>query len=358
MTEPEPAPDEATRPLTVVRLDDRSREAAIAFARTAWDRPTDAAYYDWRYRQDAPQEAALAMHGDECVGGIFAFRRAYQTPGGDRDCLEMFDWYADDVWRARGVGLRVIKEFMRDGRPLMALGGTHQARAIFERLKWTRLDTGWRLNLPLSGRFFRARGRNAAFALAFDLSMRHVLRPRRGSRAVELVPAATPGADVEAMIRAQRRFSWIRLTDPITDAWLRRAPKSLGTMLGFHVRRDGRLIGWAAARVYESQGLRTAALHELFLADDATALYGDAARALCRVLVGFDPDVITAATSCPDTIAALQALRFRRDYDLPIYCWTGAKAPAPAPTLADGAHAEWAFFPIPTAAEAAAMAAP
>jgi hypothetical protein len=345
----------ATRSLTVVRLDARSREAAIAFARTAWDRPTDAAYFDWRYRQDAPQEAALAMNGEECVGAIFAFRRAYRTPQGDRDCLELFDWYADDVWRARGAGLRVIKEFMRDGRPLMALGGTPQARAIFERLKWTALDSGWRLNLPLTGRFFRVRGRSAAFALAYDLSIRHLVRPRRGAPAVQLVAATSPGPEVDAMLRAQRRFSWIRLTDPTTDAWLRRAPKSLGTMLGFHVRRDGRLIGWAAARVYESQGLRTAALHELFLADEATAHYGDAARALCRALAKCDPDVITAATSCPHTIAALQALRFRRDYDLPIYCWTGAAAPTPAPTLADGAHAEWAFFPVPTAAEAAAL---
>ncbi|MBX3173930.1 MAG: hypothetical protein KF709_05925 [Gemmatimonadaceae bacterium] len=343
----------SSRSLRVVRLDDRSREAAIAFARSAWDRPCSDTYFDWRYRQDAPQEAALAMNGDECVGGVFAFRRPYLTPDGERDCLEMFDWYADDVWRARGAGLRVIKEFMRDGRPLLALGGTPQARAIFERLKWTRLDTGWRLNLPLTGRYFRDRGRTAAFAAAFDLSARHLMVPRARASRVQLVPAGTMSPSIAGMLRTQGRFAWIRLADPATDAWLRRAPASFGTLLGFHVRSGGRLVGWASARIYEASGLRTAAVQELFLADDATSLYGGAARELCRILVGFSPDVITAATSCRHSLAALQRLRFRRDYDLPIYCWTGTEVPTPAATLADGAHAEWAFFPLPTAAEAA-----
>lgn len=351
--DPSPAPAHAAPSLRIARMDAGSLGAVMRLAGTAWDRPTSDAYLTWRYQEAPGQEAALALLGDECVGSLFALSRRYRTPDGEREALELFDWYATEEWRPRGAGLRVLKHLMKDGRQLLALGGTPPARALFERLGWRPIDVAMRLNLPLRGRYFTHRGRGAAFGTAFDLLARAAFRPRaRRADGVVLEPTTNLSPAIDALVRTQRRFAFLRVPDHRMHAWLLSAPAALGLYLTFHVRIGEHVAGWATARVHHANGLRTGSLQEVFLADDAVRYYPAVVSTLCEVLAGFDPDVLTAVTSCPDTLASLRALRFRPDYDIPVYSWPTPSGASPGRALADAGHAEWAFFPIATAAEA------
>ena len=355
----DPVPPLATPALRIASMDANSVAAVTRLARAAWDRPDSEAYLRWRF-EDAPgQEAAIALCGDECVATLFALNRRYLSADGEHDALELFDWYATEEWRPRGAGLRVLKHLMKDGRRLVALGGTPPARALFERLGWRAIDTAWRLNLPLRGRYFLQRGRGAGFSKAFDLIARPVFRTRaRRARGVTLEPATTLSPAVDALVHAQRRFASLRLPDHRLHAWLLRAPAALGLYLTFHVRVGDRVAGWASARVHHAEGMRIGSLQEVFLADDAVQHYPAVVSSLCAILAGFEPDLLTAVTSCPDTLASLRGLRFRPDYDIPVYEWPARPSPPSGRTLADAGHAEWAFFPISTSAEASWLGQP
>lgn len=337
--------------MRIEELDASNRAAAIALARAAWDRPTADAYFAWRYGSAPTQEAALALVGGSCVATMFALRRTYRAPDGEREALEPYSWHADPAWRARGAGLRVVKHWMAGSRPLLALGGTAAATSLFARLRWARLCTGGTFVLSLHGRHLRARGRGWAFATLFELVVRHHFTPRRATGAVTADVVPEPGPSAMAIARAQRRFAWMRLPDPATWRWLASAPGPLGRYLAFHLRIDGEVVGWATARVHHAGGVLCAELQECFLSDEARAHYPDAIRTLCVRLVGFGVDAIRCVTTCPDTMAALHGLHFRRDIEEQVYAWDGGRPVDAVPALFDGGHADRAFFPVPSGAE-------
>ena len=343
--------------LRVEELSPCNRDAAMAIARASWDRPTDVEYLAWRYVRAVDQEAALALASDACVATMFALRRTYRTPSGIADVLEPFEWHADPAWRARGAGLRVIKHWMAGARPLLALGGTPVAVRLFERLRWSLLCTGRNYVLPLRSPFLRARGRGRAFAAAFDALVRHYFTPRRSRGGVGLVVVDAPGERARSIAESQSRFDWMRLPDPLSWAWLRSAPATVGRFIAYHLVVDGEVVGWATARVHRAGGVTCGQIQECFLRDDARRHYADAVRVICVELARMQVDAIGCVTTCPDTIAALRGLRFRHDNDERVFVWNGGRPVAEGPALIDSGHADREFFPLPTAAEARASSA-
>lgn len=344
-------------PIRIEELSPSNREAAIGLARKAWDRPTEAAYLAWRYGSAAvPQVGALALSADLCVATMFAMRRTYRTPSGIVEALEPFEWHADPAWRARGAGLRVVKHWMAGTRPLIALGGTRAGTQLFARLRWSLLRVGGTYNLPLQSRFLRARGRGPAFAAAFDAVVRHYFTPRPVKGAVALSVVAEPGEPARRIAESQQRFVWMRMPDQRSWVWLRSAPAVVGEYIAYHFSIDGEVVGWATVRIHRADGVAFAQIHECFLRDEARSHYLDAVRVTCVALARLQVDAIRCVTTCPDTIAALRGLRFRRDDDEQVFVWNGGRKVTEGPALVDAGHADRAFFPLPTSAEARALA--
>ena len=347
---------EAVPRIRIEELSQSNREVAIALAIRAWDRPTDAGYLAWRYGRAPAQEAALALASDVCVATMFALRRTYRTPSGICDVLEPFEWHADPAWRTRGAGLRVVKHWMAGARPLIALGGTQAATQLFARLRWSPLCVAGAYNLPLRSRFLRARGRGRAFAAAFDAVVRHYFTPHPGSGSVRLSVVPEPGELARTIAESQRRFAWMRIPDQLSAAWLRSAPRLVGEFIDYHLSVDGEVVGWATARRYQAGGVSYAAIQECFLRDEARGHYSDAVRVICVALTQLRVDAIHCVTTCPDTIAALRGLHFRHDDDEHVFVWNGGRPVTVGPALLDAGHADRAFFPVPTSAEARALA--
>ena len=339
--------------LRVHSLSSETIPAAIRLSQQLWDRPTDATYLAWRYADAPTQEAALAMVGEECVATMFGLRRTYRTPNGDLECLEPFEWFASERARASGAGLRVVKSLMAGERPLVTLGGTAAATALFKRLGWTLLCTGERWVLPLRGASLRARGRSRVVSWAFDRLARHYFTPRAPSEArVNLRPIEAVSAEIREIAQSQQRFEWMRIPDPETQSWLAGAPRLMGKFSTSEVLYDDRVVGWVLLRAYPAAAVRRGDIQELFLADDARHLYEATLRAASQLLIADGVDALTCITTCPDTIAALHRLRFRLDEEEPVFAWHGGRSLSTGPALVNGAHADRAFFPLPTAAEA------
>lgn len=343
------APDRPTR-IAVEALDDGNRAAVIAFTNRHQDRPQTAEYERWRYQDCPTMQATVAMAGRECIATMFALRRSYRTTAGERVMLEPFEWHASEDWRAQAPGLRLVKHYMRGDLPLIAVAGTDMAAGLLVRLKWTQLGMVERFALPLSGRYLAGRGRSALVARIFDVAGRAYFTPRRVRRpTLSVEPAGSAAPAVAALVAGQRRFALMRVPDAPTARWLLRAPASLGAYLTFHARLEGALVGWVSARVFPHGSLLFGELLEVFLADHARAHYRELVAQVSATLAGFGADVLTAATTCPDTIAALRASRFRPDDRRPAFVWWGDGPVPEGPVLIDGAISDHAFFPQQTA---------
>ncbi len=347
-------PDAPTQHLQVVPLDDANRAATVDFLRGNDDRPRGRAFERWRYSDGPSMEALIALAGDRCVATMFSMRRRWLTPGGPVEALEPFEWHASEAWRAQAPGFRIVRQRMREPRPMIAVAGTDQAADLLRKLKWAEVTSAYKYALPLSGRWLAMRGRGPVVCAAFDRVGPFVFAPRRVREAgLEVEVAGAYAEEVPALARTQRRFALMREPDPVTWAWLQRAPASVGHYVAFHARRGGRLIGWGTGRVFQNGAVRVGELLEVFCVDahrDATA---GLVREMSAVLAGFGVDALVATTTCPDMTTALRALRFRPDDIRPVLAWWGPGGVPAGPILVDGAIGDHAFYPVPPAAAAA-----
>lgn len=351
MTEPTAG---TARKLETRPLDDSNREAVVRFVRGTEDRPRSAAFENWRYGDCPTMEALVGMAGDECVATMFSLRREWLTPSGARELLEPFEWHASEEWRAQAPGLRIVKQRMREPRPMIAIAGTDQAGGLLVRLKWTQVATAMKFALPITGAYMVTRGRSRAIAKAFDLIGTPIFTPRRDRHPpLHVEPAGEYAPAVRALAERQRRFAIMRLPDRTTAAWLRRAPAEVGHHIHFHATVGGTLVGWGMGRVFARGEIRVGEILEAYLVDDRTGLYPALIREMSATLAGYGTDVLVATTTCDDTMAALRALRFRPDDLRPVLAWWGAQPVPQGKVLIDGAIGDHAFFPVPTAAAAA-----
>ena len=340
--------------LDVRPMDESTREPIVVASQSAWDRPRTDAYLQWRYRDCPVLEVRAAMAGDECVAMMCAFQRKYAGTAGEVPLLEPFDWYATERWRALGAGLRVVKRFMSEERPLLALGGTAAAQQLFARLGWRAVTTAERHVLPLRGAFMRARGHGAVTAALFDLVGRHYWTPRavrRSALEMQRVPCFDP--TLFSVVDRQRGFALLPVPDAKTSEWLAAAPPEMGRYEFFVFSVRGTRVGWASTRTYWSKGKRAAEIQEFFLADEARVHTEAAIRSLATHLAAAAPAAISINTSCRRVQSALRRVRFRHDEDATVFAWgLDALLPALAPILVTGGHADRSIFPVPTAAEA------
>ncbi len=352
MTNPVAEPSDRAR-LQLRELDDANRAATIAFVNAREDRPSSPSFEAWRYRDCPTMEALTAMAGDECVATMFGLRRTWLTPSGPRACLEPFEWHASEDWRAQAPGLRIVKRRMGEPRPMIAVAGTDMAAGLLLRLKWTRIATATKFALPLAGAYLAQRGRGSLVTRAFDVIGRPWFAPRRArGSALSVEPAESYAPGVAALAASQRRFALMRLPDADSLRWLRRAPAAVGHYVTFHARVGNSLVGWATGRVFTHGDVRAAEILEVFLSDEHRSRYPAFVRELCVTLAGFGADVLLATTTCPDTTAALLAMRFRYDDERPVLAWWGGEAVPEGPVLVDGAISDHAFFPVPSRAAA------
>jgi hypothetical protein len=329
------------------------------FAERVWDRPRADAYYRWRYAE-APGLLTLVAHRDgRCLAAISAFRRPYRLGGRTVECLETFDWACLPELRGSGLGVRVIRKLMDMGPPIVSLGGTRDTLALLPRLGFQHVATGHRYVRPFSGAAIRsdapgASGRSAFVAAALDVAA--PLLFRRSARAPGARALLVPLSSLDGFAYELDEPPGFRgLPHRPHIEWLTRGLPAAGWFLPFGFAEQGRILGWALARVYQKNHALFGILLDLRYSDAGAAHLGRIVRAIVGTLCGMGVESIWTATTCPRLGAALRRNRFLRRAPLPALVWPGVQEIADEPVRLSLLRADDGLVPLPTASEYATL---
>jgi hypothetical protein len=336
-------------------------DAFKALIEAAWRRPVSDAYYRWRYVDVPALSTLLAMDGERCVATVSWFERTYCVGAASITCLEPFDWFALPETRRTAVGLRLMKQLQKTGKPILGFGGSDTTQKMLPKLGFQPAGKGTLFVLPLTGAYLL---RNAPLpplarrmlspAVTAAMSMRFKApAPARGFEARRV-----PRID-ESMAQITGPAEFAARPDPAYYDWLEKgAPTgATGQFIPMEVLHEGRRVAWGIGRVYRHSGLMHATLAELRLAQDAAAVADAAVRSMTRILVRTGADNVRAWVQLPILCEAYRRAGFRK---------TSAEAQAmiwsPQPMTPESADfsriADAAFFPLQESGSTAQAPAP
>ena len=332
-------------------------ELVARFSERVWRRPRSAAFLRWRYIEHPDQRAYLALREGECIAMVGAFRRPYRI--GERTVFiaDSFDWYSLPDLRGSGLGVRVLQRLMKDGEPVIVIGGTADTRNLLPRMHFqipasvrrfaTLLDAG-RASALIAGRTHLPR---PLARLAFQLS-RPLLAPR--------VRKAPAGGSVSAVVKPSEEALAIdprpggRGSAPIWTpeylAWLAAASPALGCFVPLEFRVGGSLVGWALVRSYEVEGGRDAALLDVRARVPSDAIYTWMISEIAVRARAEGCGLIKSGTSCPHVAAGMRANRFFSFGPAPIHYYAQDGALLEAPVVFGVNWGDDPILPYPTGA--------
>ena len=324
------------------------------FNRRAWCYPNSSAFLHWFFR-DSPRTTVLVAHDQgRWLSVIGVFRRLYLLGGVPVECGETFAWQTARDARGKGLGVRLIKEMINSGLPLVALGGSADTLNSMPRVGFRIIDHAPALNLPLAAGAVGGEAGILALSGAkseivkFGLTLASPVlmpRPRRSLR-LHNVPLVHLDEQTLAMpslpgLQATYEAAFFR--------WLSNSPLQVGTFLPFRFLRNEELVGWAFARIAdEGRGQLVGRILELKFAPEAKA--GERkvmVRLVAAGLAGLGAVIIRALTTCAETNRALRALGFMSRLQLPAMIHPAGRRLSSEPTRLSMIRADGALLPIP-----------
>ncbi len=327
-------------------------EGLPAFNVAVWDFPHDQAFLRWFFH--APDTVVMVAHDDgRWLAALGVYVRRYLHENQPVDCFETFAWARLPTQEAQGLGIKLMKAFMRRGKPLVALGGSASTLDYMPRLGFKVIAHAPVLNLPLSAGAAAAvpglKGRLARLGLTF---LGPLLRPKpHASREIRLVPLShldLPTLQSNVLPGFQATYT-VEFFRALTSGY-----SEVGTFLPFRFIRDGEIAGWAFARVAEER--RGFLVGRLLETKFAPWTHADARRTMMHAvtasLAGFGVGIVRALTTCPDTIAALRALHFTsKSVDNPALVYPAGLTFGNEPVRISVLRADGGVLPLPPRTE-------
>ncbi len=330
------------------------------FSELTWERPTDPAFFRWRYL-DCPSQpiAYLGMRGDECVAMLGFFRKQWRYRDETRWSWEIHDWFASPKARGGGFGVRVIHKLMDTGRCIHVVGGTADTRDRIPKLGWKEAGPVTTFVLPLSGQQTadkiagRVKAPRPLLRVGSELATRLWFQPRAGRirRGWEVLPVAFPGEEILGLYRQVAGYGSVSLPDPEMLRWMIGGHPSMGQFVSLYFLDEGALRGWGLGVVRPGADGLQARILELFAKDADVKLYRWMVMEVVRRLAAFGPIRIGADSSCAILGQAYRRCRFLKVDELPMYVWPGVAdgPPAPRPILVGGLFNDVPLLPYPPA---------
>jgi hypothetical protein len=259
---------------------------------------------------------------------VCAFAKQYLIAQQPADCLEIFDWHSLPGLKGSGVGLRVMRAMMRDGRRLIGIGGTTDVLKALPALGWQTLGSAVYYELPLAGSHLRASaeqrlgrrlpGTSWLFATIGAVWFRP--RRRRASLGIVTVSASTPEG-LDALYTDCRSYDLLQVPNRGVLEWSTNGYPGAGQFTFLRFTKGSGSCGWALTRVYETENGREAAIVDIFAPSADLETYQWMTREAALSLLAAHPRVIRARASHPALQAALTANGFRPGDSVPIFTW-------------------------------------
>lgn len=335
--------------------------AVRAFSERYWNRPREDAYYEWRYLRPQPfSRMFVALHGEECVGTLFALRKTWRVRGELLDCHEVFDWHSLAELRGAGVGIRLMRAMMRQPERVFSVGGTADVHSTLPLMGWQQLGTANAFELTLSpgvlaDRLSRTRRVPRPLAHAAFLPMAPFLAPGRQRPPAQgsVRVADTLPAEVGALYDGDSGYGLVQQPDPEVVRWLT-ASRWSGSWRFLHFHVAGRLRGWAMTRTYLGKTGIQGSIVEVFAPRPDPALYAWMVSEAVHALLRDRPTRILSRAICPTYREALTLNKFRHSgVDSPLYTWPKFREDAPANPHFTFLHSDAPILPYDTELQAA-----
>jgi len=346
-------PDVSSLQFRVEPFAEQHLPAVTTFSERYWTRPRSDSFYRWRYLESLPfSRLFLALTDHECLGMVFALRKSYLINGTPSPFLEIFDWHSLPGLRGSGVGIRVLRAMMREGVPLMGVGGTADVLKALPAMGWQTIGLCSTFELPTTGAFLtqglrrRIPVRIPGDGVLLDALTRFWFRPKRRHASGQATPVSMIGDEIVPLYEGETGYDLLQVPDPAILRWTTSGYPGNGDYRVWYFLQDHRVRGWVLTRAYETAQGREAAILDLYAPNPDESLYAWMVSEAALVLAADRPLVIRARATCPVLQSAFRLNRFRTGSEVPVHVWPKMSVP-PARMHITLNHTDAPFRPYP-----------
>ena len=139
--------------IRIERLDVSHLEAVRSLRQSQstkeWPEQLSDDFFRWRYPAREQSETLLAFEEDRCVAMLDSLCHSYRFGDEIIRVREPCEWLCMPEYRPQGLGLRLMRMFMKEPEPMFAMVGTWMTQDILPLLGWEKLPDTVNYSLPL-----------------------------------------------------------------------------------------------------------------------------------------------------------------------------------------------------------------
>lgn len=293
-----------------------------------WPEQLSTDFYRWRYAGRGEAETLLAFDGDCCVAMLDSSFHSYRLAGSIVRVREPSEWYCLPEYRPQGLGLSLMRTFMKEPEPMFAMAGTWMTQDILPLMGWQKLEDTTNYSLPLTSgvlvnsalgylRFPAGRVRSRlSHAISVPIWRRNPIAPHEQSTVSEF----RPGESLP-LIEPDREYALACMSSDWEPEWLNRAPTDMGEFVWLVGHSNNRPVGFTVSRLFRINGVIEANLLHVQTDRCSADLYGWLVAETSKLLAGRRATKVFCRASCPTFSAALQRIGFVERSRTPAFWW-------------------------------------
>ncbi len=293
-----------------------------------WPQELSEEFFRWRYSAREQADTLLAFDGDLCVAMLDSTSHSYRFGDKVIRVREPCEWLCRPEYRPQGLGLRLMRMFMKEPEPMFAMAGTSMTQNILPLMGWQILPETTNYSLPLTSgalvdsllrRLHVPAGKlrtRLAHGLSISIWHRRSAAPIENAwisehKAGDPLPRVEPSADYALACMCSQ---WER-------AWLEKAPRDMGKFVWLIGYSGDKPIGLTISRLFTRNGACEANLVHVQASQNSADLYGWLVTETSRVLARDGAAKVTCRASCPTFSAALKRIGFVERSRTPAFWW-------------------------------------
>lgn len=322
----------------------------------AWPEELSEQFFRWRYSSRAESETLLAFDGIRCVAMLDSLIHSYRSGDAIIKVREPCEWLCLPEYRADGLGLRLMRMFMKEPEPMFAMVGTWMTQDILPLLGWQKLPDTTNYSLPLTsgaladsllGRLRLPKGKVRA-RLAHTLSIPvWFRRPHLPSE--QSVIAQHKIGDPLPLVEPSADYALACISSQSEPAWLDNAPSDMGQFIWLVAHSEGKPIGLTISRIFRRHGADEAILLHVQACQRSSDLYEWLITASSRFLARRGAAKVGCRASCSTFSSALERVGFVERSKTPAFWWNSDRSRLTGHLHLTQWRADEAIRPYPTA---------
>jgi len=303
-----------------------------------WPSELSEQYFRWRYSAREDSETLLAFDGNRCVAMLDSLFHSYRFGNAIIRVREPCEWLCMPEYRPHGLGLRLMKTFMKEPEPMFAMVGTWMTQDILPLMGWQKLPDTTNYSLPLTsgalvdsvlGRLQVPVGKTRT-RLAHTISIPVWHRRSKAPNELSEIYEHQAGKPLP-ILEQSSEYSLACISSPWEPGWLDKAPDDMGTFSWLIACADDEPVGITISRLFRRNGIDEANLLHVQANDRSPELYEWLVTETARFLARQGATKIACRASCPIFSTALKRTGFVERSQTPAFWWSrdGSELSAP-----------------------------